>query len=357
MRTRNFAAGPSCLPLPVLETLKDSILDFEGEGVGLFELPHRGKKFDSCMDEIKSSLHDLLDIPSSYEILLTTGGASLQFSMIPLNLSHEGRENYYLLSGSWSKAALKEAEEVSHAKVAGSSEVDGFRVLPEVTADISDASYLHYTSNNTIYGTQFEDLPQVKGIPLVCDASSDILSRPISVKDHALIYAGAQKNLGTPGVTLVLLNKDLLSDSLKGVPKLLRYQTYIENNSLYNTAPVSSILVLREMLKWLQKSGGLDQIHATNKEKASRLYQVLDESSLYVPYAEKTARSLMNITFTVSRPELEDDLVSFLKKENCIGLKGHRSVGGFRASLYNAITLEEVDVLCSALTHFEKNHS
>jgi phosphoserine aminotransferase len=354
MRTRNFAAGPSCLPLSVLETVKEAVLEFEGEGIGLFEVPHRGKKFERCIDDIKELLHFLLDIPSSYETLLTTGGASLQFSMVPLNLSTEGKENFYLLSGSWSKAALKEATAVSHAKSAGSSEENGFRSLPSVDAPLTDAAYLHYTSNNTIFGTQFPSLPEHGRVPLVCDASSDILSRPFSVKDHALIYAGAQKNLGTPGVTLVLLDRNVIPETLPGVPKLLQYRTYLETNSLYNTPPVAPILVLREVLKWIKTTGGLEQMEKRNREKAKMVYDLLDASELYAPYADPAARSCMNATFTLADTSLEKALITFLEKENCIGLKGHRSVGGFRISMYNAINVEDIKVLCELLGEFER---
>ncbi len=342
------------MPLPVLERIQESILEFEGEGLGLFEVPHRGKKFENCIEEIKEALHRLLEIPSSHEVIFIGAGASLQFSMIPLNFSLPAKENYYLLSGSWSKAAFKEAESIVHARSAGSSEEIGFRKLPRISEDISNAAYLHYTSNNTIFGTQFSSPPEVKGTRLICDASSDILSRPVSLKDHAAIYAGAQKNLGTPGVTILIINKDMVPASLPKVPKMLQYNTYLESNSLYNTPPVSAILVVREMLRWIESSGGLSEMEKRNKEKAKRVYEVLDKSRLYVPYADSSARSLMNVTFTLSDASLEASLIGYLEKENCIGLKGHRSVGGFRISLYNAITLEDVDVLCGVLREFEK---
>lgn len=359
MRKLNFSAGPSCIPTQVLERLRDSTLEFEEEGLGIFELPHRSKRFEKCIEEVKDLFISLLNIPKTHEILFLSGGATMQFSMIPLNLSQENKTNYYLVSGYWSKAALKEAESMSalasNALSAGSSEDSAFKILPSIDTNLNDASYLHYTSNNTIFGTQFKDAPEVGEINLICDASSDILSRKISVDKHSLIYAGAQKNLGTPGVTIVIINRDLIRDNLKNVPLLLNYKTSLDSNSLYNTPPVSNIMVLREMLIWMKEIGGLSVIENANNEKAKALYSFLDSSSLYEPYAHPSARSNMNITFTLKDKSLDDSLMKHLEKENCLGIKGHRSVGGFRVSLYNAINISEVEKLIRVLEHYESN--
>jgi phosphoserine aminotransferase len=355
MRKRNFSAGPSCLPLEVLERVQESVLDFQNSGTGLFETGHRTKVFESCLEETKDSLKKLLGLTSEYEILFTTGGGSLQFSMIPLNLGVDSLDNYYLVSGSWSKAAIKEAQQLSNGKVAGSSEENGFRSVPEVTVDVSNGAYLHFTSNNTIYGTQFQKEPDSKGIPLICDASSDILSRPLDIEKYSMIYGGAQKNLGPAGVTLVILKKEMIKEVESKVPKLLQYKTYLGSNSLYNTPPVSSILVVREMLAWIERQGGVEVMSERNKAKAKLVYDLLDTSSLYLPYADPSSRSLMNATFTLRDTSLESALVSYLEEENCLGLKGHRSVGGFRVSLYNAITLNEVRELVDVLRAFESS--
>ncbi|HMO18933.1 MAG TPA: 3-phosphoserine/phosphohydroxythreonine transaminase [Oligoflexia bacterium] len=359
MRVHNFSGGPSTLPEEVLQRCKESVLEFEAEGMGIFELGHRSKAFSRILDEIKSDLKELLEIPDSHEILFCTGGASLQFSMIPLNLgSLESREvsgNYYLLSGHWAKAAMAEALSIAGASVAGSSEENGFRILPDVTEDISCASYLHFTSNNTIYGTQLRGEPSgvPVSVPLLCDASSDILSRPIDVSKYGLIYAGAQKNMGTAGVTLVIIRRDLIKKKRSGVPVLLQYETYRESDSLYNTPPVSAIIVMREMLKWTRKQGTLEEIGRISERKSKMLYDFIDSSDFYQGFADSASRSCMNITFNLVDRVFEERFLSFMNSHGVVGLSGHRSVEGFRASLYNSVSEEKVKILVELMREFE----
>lgn len=364
MRALNFSPGPGAIPPQALERAKEAVLEIEGAGLGLFELAHRTSLFEKILEETKQSLATLLNIPDDYSVLFMTGGASLQFSTIPLNLipseaKSNGKKAYYLLSGHWSKLAMKEAQSLfpnDHVGSAGSSEEKGFKSIPAIESDLSDALYLHMTSNNTIFGTQFDKEPEMSSdIPLLCDASSDILSRPLDVSKYGLIYAGAQKNIGPAGVTIVIIRNDLISDSLERVPLLLRYSTYRDSNSLYNTPPTSSIIVVNEVLRWLKSLGGLGVMAEQNEDKANLLYSFLDQSSLYLPYADTASRSKMNVTFRLQDESLTAPLTAFLEKSGVLGLTGHRRVGGFRASLYNAITKEQVECLVQILGDFEKS--
>ncbi len=361
-RKLNFSAGPSKLPEPVLSVLRDLIFEYQTSGVGICELGHRTSFFQEVVAEAKSLFSELLGLSSDYDVLFMTGGATAQFSAVPLNLLTDGQKKAgYIISGHWSKAALDEAKKFGTAISVCSSEEIGFRKIPELISLPSELSYLHYTSNNTIFGTQFEIEPSASDIPLVCDASSDILSKKIDISKYSLIYAGAQKNLGTPGVTIVILKKDLVSKSASQakniIPKILDYQTYIEHNSLYNTPSVFPIFSVLETLKWIKNNGGVSGIEQRNYEKSKLLYDFLDNSKLYEPYVSsenQTSRSRMNVVFNLKDRTIEKDCLATLKSAGIIGLEGHRSVGGFRVSLYNAIEVSEVKTLIECLGKFER---
>lgn len=357
VRQLNFSAGPSRLPESVIEKVSDSLMCYGNSGVGILELGHRTKYFQRIIDEIKDKLVEFLLIPNSHDILLMTGGATAQFSAVPMNLGITGKKAGYIISGHWANLASKEAERWTEVEVSGSSEALKFKKLPDYNQSSEELfSYVHFTSNNTIYGTQYLSEPNVSGCPLVCDASSDILSRKIDITKYGLIYAGAQKNLGIPGVTLVIVNKEILKEVKNKVPKILDYNTYTESNSLYNTPPVTSIYVMLEVLRWISEMGGLKEIEQRNQEKSKILYDFLDASSHFEPYVtkeNKQYRSKMNVVFSLKDLVNEKALLEKLKEEGIIGLEGHRSVGGFRASLYNAISVSEVKLLVDCLKDFE----
>jgi len=358
-RIYNFAAGPAILPEPVLKEAQEQLWALPGVGMSILEISHRSKVFDKIIAEAKEGLKSLLGINDNYELLFLQGGASLQFSMIPLNLMVKNKKADYIVTGSWSKKAVKEAKRVGTVNIAASTEEGNFKRIPkqeELKLD-PQADYVHFTSNNTIFGTEWHKEPEVGNVPLVCDASSDMLHKKIDVNKYALIYAGAQKNMGPSGVTFIILRKDMLERSSDSLHTMLNYKTHIENNSLYNTPNVFGIYIINLVCKWLKGLGGLDGMYKINKEKADILYKCIDESGgFYKGHADKDSRSLMNITFNLATEDLEKKLVSEATAAGFDGLKGHRSVGGLRASIYNAFPKKGVEDLVSFMKDFQKKN-
>jgi phosphoserine aminotransferase len=358
-RIYNFSAGPAVLPEDVLKEAQENLFSLPGVGMSILEISHRSKTFDKIINEAKQDLKSLLSISDDYEVLFLQGGASLQFSMVPLNLMPPKNKADYIITGSWSKKALKEAKRVGTVNIAASTEEEKFKRIPkqsELKLD-PDASYVHFTSNNTIYGTQWHTEPEVGNVPLVCDASSDILHKKIDVKKYGLIYGGAQKNMGPAGVAVIIIRKDLLERSSDGLHTMLNYKNQAENNSLYNTPCTFGIYIIGLVAKWLIKNGGLDAMYKLNKEKADILYKCIDDSQgFYKGHAEKESRSLMNITFNLPSEELEKKLISEATAAGFDGVKGHRSVGGLRASIYNAFPKKGVEELVVFMKDFQKKN-
>ena len=357
-RIFNFSAGPAVLPVEVIEEAQRNLLELPGVGMSVLEISHRSKTFDEIIQGCEADMRTLAKIPGDYKILFLQGGASLQFSMVPMNLLPPGGSADYIVTGVWGQKAVKEAKRVGTVKIAASTEAEQFKRLPaqaELTLD-PDAAYVHMTSNNTIYGTEWRTLPDVGDIPLVSDTSSDMFSRPIDVARHALIYAGAQKNMGPAGVTVVLIREDLLARSPAALPVMLSYAVHAENGSLYNTPPVFAIYMLGLVTRWLIAQGGLDSIGAVNERKAGKLYVEIDRTGFYRGTAQKDSRSLMNVTFRLPTEELEKQFVKEAEKAGLDGLKGHRSVGGIRASIYNAFPEAGIDALTAFMQEFERRN-
>jgi phosphoserine aminotransferase len=346
------------LPLPVLEEAQRDLVALPGVGMSVLEISHRSKTFDAIIKEAEANLRTLGSIPDNYKVLFLQGGASLQFAMIPMNLLGSGAVADYILTGSWSKKALKEAKLIGATHVAASTEEGGFKRVP-AAGEIKltpGAAYVHMTSNNTIAGTEWHTVPETTGAPLVCDASSDIFSRPIDITKFGLVYAGAQKNLGPSGVTVVIIREDLLARSSDTLPAMLNYKTQADAGSLYNTPPVFGIYTLGLVLKWLVAQGGLAAVEKVNARKAKALYDELDRTPYWRPHAEKDSRSLMNVTFRLPSEDLEKQFIAEAAKAGFEGLKGHRSVGGLRASIYNAFPEEGVKGLVEFMREFEKKN-
>lgn len=358
-RIYNFSAGPAILPEDVLKEAQENLFALPGVGMSILEISHRSKAFDKIIAETKQDLKSLLSIGDNYELLFLQGGASLQFSMVPLNLMPPKNKADYIVTGSWSKKAIKEAKRVGTVNIAASTEGENFKRIPkqnELKLD-HDAAYVHFTSNNTIYGTEWHKEPEVGNVPLVCDASSDILHKKIDVNKYALIYAGAQKNMGPSGVTFVIIRKDMLERSQDSLHTMLNYKIHVENNSLYNTPTTFGIYIIGLVAKWLLKLGGLDAMYKINKEKAETLYNCIDESGgFYKGHAEIESRSLMNLTFNLATEELEKKLISEATAAGFDGLKGHRSVGGLRASIYNAFPKKGVEDLVAFMKDFQNKN-
>jgi phosphoserine aminotransferase len=358
-RAFNFNAGPAALPEWALQEAQKELLNFRNTGMSVMELSHRSKDYEAVHNEAKSLLTSLLSIPEDYEILFLQGGASLQFSMVPMNLLQEGKTAYYALTGSWSEKALKEAQKIGQTAVAVSSKENSYKNIPAIDAASipNDAAYLHITSNNTIYGTQWKRFPTGLNVPLVADMSSDILCKPLNIEQFDLIYAGAQKNLGPSGVTVVIIKKDLLSRASDSLPTMLNYNTHAKNNSLYNTPPTFGIYLLSLVLKWVTNEGGLEAIAKRNNEKAALLYNEIDNSEgFYNGHADADSRSNMNVTFTLSSDEASKAFLAQAKEAGFVGLNGHRSIGGCRASIYNAVPFENVERLAQFMNEFRKNY-
>lgn len=356
MRKHNFNAGPSILPREVIEKAAAAVLDFDGIGMSILEISHRSKEFDAVMNEAVALFRELLNIPDNYHVIFVGGGASTQFFHVPYNLlEHKAG---YINTGVWAKKAMKEAKNFGQVELVASSEDRNFTYIPKNVEIPSDLDYLHITTNNTIYGTEYHtdiDSP----VNLVADMSSDILSRRVDVSKYALIYGGAQKNLGPAGVTFVIVRDDILGKVSRPLPSMVDYRNHIANNSMFNTPPVFPIYVVRETLKWLKGIGGVDEIHRRNVEKAEMLYAEIDRNKLFRGTAEKEDRSIMNICF-VMNPEYEalaPEFLEFAKGKGLVGIKGHRLVGGFRASCYNALPRESVEALISAMQEFENLHA
>jgi phosphoserine aminotransferase len=356
-RIFNFSAGPAVLPLPVLEQAQRELVSLPGVGMSVMEISHRSKTFEGLMNTAIADLRDLAGIPSSYRLLLLQGGASLQFSMVPMNLLSHGQTADYIDTGSWAEKAAKEASRVGRVNVTGSTKGDGYSRIPS-PAELSltpGAAYVHITTNNTIEGTEWRDLPAVANdVPLVADASSDMLSRPMDVNRFGLIYAGAQKNLGPSGVTLVIIRDDLTARSQPDLPVMLSYKVQADNNSLYNTPNTFGIYILGLTMKWLKSLGGLQAVARINERKAAKLYGEIDRTGFYRGTAHVGSRSLMNVTFRLRTEELEKMFEKDATAAGLDGLKGHRAVGGMRASIYNAFPEEGVDALVEFMREFEK---
>lgn len=357
-RVFNFNPGPAVLPLDVLEQAQAEMLDFQGTGMSVMEISHRSKEFEAVIQTAEADLRELLAIPANYKVMFLQGGAHLQFTMIPMNLRAAGQSADYIVTGTWSKTAVKEAQKLGATRLAASTEADGFKGFPEKLDLDSKAAYLHYTSNETIHGVEYfvEPTPPA-GVPLVCDASSDFISHPIDVSKYALIYGGAQKNAGPSGVTIVIARDDMIERTPANLPVMLDYKVMASSGSLHNTPPCFAIYMVGLVFKWVKKQGGLAAIEKTNRTKAGLVYQAIDESGgFYRGHAKPEARSLMNIPFRLPSEELEDAFAKEAKKNDLIGLKGHRSVGGMRASLYNAMTVEGAQALVQFMKEFQKKN-
>jgi phosphoserine aminotransferase len=357
-RIHNFSAGPAVLPVPVLEEAQRDMLSLPGVGMSVMEISHRSKTFDEIFIRAETGLRQLLDIPDNYHVLFLQGGASLQFSMIPMNfLPAEGSADY-LITGSWGKKALKEARRAGATNVAANMADGGFTRVPgndELKLDPS-AAYAHITTNETIEGVEWKQEPNVGDVPLIADASSDILSHPIPVGKYALIYAGAQKNMGPSGVTLVIMRDDLLQRIPEGLHTMLNYRTHVENKSLYNTPNTWGIYIISLVCKWLIEKGGLIAMHRENEKKAQLIYDAIDSTGFYRGHADHDSRSIMNVTFRLPSEELEKKFTAEATAQGLDGLKGHRSVGGIRASIYNAFPLAGVTALVEFMKDFENKN-
>ena len=353
MKKYNFNAGPSVLPDVVLEAAAKAIIDFDGTGLSLLSISHRTPEFDAVMAEAKSLFKELLNIPENYHIFFVGGGASTQFFHIPANFL--GKKAGYVNTGVWTKKAIKEAKKFGEVEVVASSEDKNFNYIPKGFAIPEDLDYLYICANNTIYGTEYKsdiDSP----VPLIADMSSDILSRPVDVSKYALIYGGAQKNLAPAGVTFVIVRDDMLQKVVRELPTMVNVNTHVENNSMFNTPPVFPIYVLRETLKWMKAEGGLDVIYQRNLAKAKLLYDEIDRNPLFRGTVEKEDRSLMNICFVMAegKEDLAPAFMEYAKSKGMVGIKGHRLVGGFRASCYNACSMEAVEALVACMQEFEQ---
>jgi phosphoserine aminotransferase len=357
-RIFNFSAGPAVLPVPVLERAREEMLSLPGVGMSVMEISHRSKTFQAIIDGAEAGLRELLGIPEGYRVLFLQGGASLQFSMVPMNFLPEGASADYILTGAWGKKALKEAKKEGATSVAADMADSGYNRVPEQDELKLDAAaaYVHMTSNETIEGVEWKHDPEVGDVPLVCDASSDICSRPVDVSKYALIYAGAQKNLGPSGVTVVIIRDDLLGRARDGLSTMLDYRTHAENNSLYNTPNTWGIYILNLVCEWVKEQGGLEGMYEKNVAKAQKIYDAIDATDFYRGHAVREARSIMNVTFRLPSEELEKKFASEATAAGLDGLKGHRSVGGIRASIYNAFPPEGCDALAQFMREFERTN-
>lgn len=358
-RIYNFSAGPAVLPLAVLERAQNEILSLGGIGMSIMEISHRSKHFGPILQSAENGIRELLNVPENYKILFLQGGATLQFSMIPMNFLRENETADFIVTGAWGKKAVNEAKKNGTANVIFSTETEGFRSVPEQEElnFSANAKYVHYTSNETIDGVEFKYDLDGKGIPVVCDASSNILSKPIDIEKYALIYAGAQKNIGPSGVTLVIIRDDLLEQVPDGQPPLLNYKLIAENDSMLNTPNTWGIYMIDLVCQWLKDQGGISKLEKLNQEKAKILYDAIDASDgFYRGHAERKARSLMNVTFRLPSEELEKTFVEEATKNKLDGLKGHRSVGGIRASIYNAFPKDGVKSLVEFMKDFSQRN-
>jgi phosphoserine aminotransferase len=358
-RKYNFNPGPAALPLSVLEEAQKNCVDYKGCGMSYLEISHRSKEFEEILAGAKSLLRSLMEVPDTHEILFLASGASLQFCMVPMNFLPAGKKASYLITGHWSELAVKEAKSFGEVVTAASTKEESFRRIPkpaEIHID-PDSAYVHLTSNNTIYGTQWKSFPDTGAIPLMADMSSDIFSRRVPVNKFGIIYGGAQKNLGPAGVTVVIFRKDLLARANEKIPTLLRYKTHVEKDSLFNTPPVFAIYMVKLVLEWAKGLGGLKKIEAINEQKGKVLYGIMDEyPDFYRGTVEPESRSLMNATVRLPSEDLEKKFLAEASQNNFHGLKGHRSVGGIRVSMYNAMPLEGIEALADFMRDFVKKN-
>ena len=356
MKIYNFSAGPACLPEMVLKAVQEAATDYKGLGMSVMEMSHRSAPIIDLFDEVTSRVRRLLDIPSNYHVLWLQGGASLQFSIIPLNLLPDDGSADYLDTGAWSSKAITECNRVGVANVIGTSKESNYAYIPKEYEQNTNSIYLHITSNNTIYGTQYNVMPYINNTDsfLVADMSSDIFSRPVDVSKFGLIYAGAQKNMGPAGVTMVIIRDDLIGKNYRNLPTILDYETHVKKQSMFNTPPVLSVFTVHETLRWIEGLGGLVEMNKINKSKSDKLYGEIDDNPLFTSNVNKEDRSMMNIPFVfMDRSKVDDDFLKFCDERGLKTLKGHRSVGGFRASIYNAMPVEGVDALISAMRQYD----
>ncbi len=355
-RVYNFNPGPATLPLPVLEKAQMELLDYKGSGMSILETSHRAKEFDDVIKEASALMKKIYGVPNGYKVLWLQGGASTQFIMIPMNLMEPDKRADYVNTGTWSKKAIKEAKLLGDVNVVASSEDRNFSYIPKKINFSEDAPYVHITSNNTIFGTQWKDYPNTDA-PLCADMSSDVLSRKIDAGKFGLIYAGAQKNMGPSGVTSVIIREDLIAKGGDSLPTMLKYKTHAEKDSLFNTPPCFAIYICKLVLEWVKENGGLDGAYERNSKKAKLLYDVIDGSDgYYTGHSEEDSRSMMNVTFRLPSDELGAKCIAEAKAQGLSGLKGHRSVGGMRASIYNAMPVEGVEKLAEFLKEFKDNN-
>jgi phosphoserine aminotransferase len=356
-RVYNFNPGPATLPEEVLSTIQNELMNYQGSGMSVMELSHRSKTFEAIISDAVSDVKKVMGFSDDYSVLFLQGGATAQFAAVPLNLFQQGKPALYVNTGSWSKKAISEAKKLGiNHQVIASSDADNFSYIPEVNKVDSDASYLHITSNNTIFGTQWASYPSTGELPLVADMSSDLYCRRFNPELFGLIYAGAQKNAGPAGVTILIIRNDLLQRSPDNIPTILNYKTFAEKNSLYNTPNCFGIYVVGLVMKWILDQGGIDKVESVNKNKAAMVYDVLDSSDFFRPTARKDSRSIMNITFRLPSEDLEKTFISQATEQGLVGLKGHRSVGGIRASIYNAMSEKGVSALVDFMKNFEKSN-
>ncbi|HEY9724156.1 MAG TPA: 3-phosphoserine/phosphohydroxythreonine transaminase [Oscillatoriaceae cyanobacterium] len=356
-RVHNFYAGPATMPAEAIARAQSELLDFAGTGMSVMEISHRAKPYMAIQAEAEALVRELLAVPSNYKVLFLQGGASMQFAMVPMNLLPPERHADYVVTGEFAKKALKEAKLLGKTRVAGTGEATNFDRLPSALDLSPDAAYAHITSNNTIFGTQYQAFPETGDVPLVADMSSDIMWRPTDVTRFGLIYAGAQKNLGPSGVTLVIVREDLLERAPENLPSMLAYRTHAKADSMYNTPPTFAIYMLRNVLDWVKGQGGLAEMEARNRRKAEAIYGVIDRhAGFYAGHAQVEDRSMMNVTFRLPGEELEKAFLAGAQEQGFVGLAGHRSVGGCRASIYNAMPLEGALALAEYMEAFARQH-
>jgi phosphoserine aminotransferase len=357
-RVYNFSAGPAMLPEEVLKQAASEMTDWRGSGMSVMEMSHRGKEYISIAKKAEADLRKIIEVPDNYKVLFLQGGASSQFAMIPMNLLGSKKTADYINTGQWSKKAMAEAKRYCNVNVAATSESSNFTTVPPKSEwkVNTGAAYLHYTPNETIGGVEFDFIPETGGVPLVADMSSTILSRPIDVSKFGLIYAGAQKNIGPAGLTIVIIREDLIGEPIPGTPVMFSYKTHAENESMYNTPPTYAWYIAGLVFEWIKKQGGLEAMAALNKRKADKLYAAIDKSGFYKNPVDMRYRSWMNVPFTLKNSELDSKFLEEAKAAGLVALKGHRSVGGMRASIYNAMPEEGVDKLIAFMEEFQKNN-
>lgn len=355
-RVYNFSAGPSMLPLEVLEQVKEDLFNYKGSGQSVMEMSHRSATYKKIIEDAEADLRELMNIPDNYKVLFLQGGGTLQFSMVPLNLLKTGKKADYVITGTWAKKAYKEACKFGDIRVVDSSEKDSFTWIPKFGKDHvrSDADYVYITTNNTIYGTAYNYIPDVGNIPLVADMSSNILSEVVDVSKFGVIWAGAQKNVGPAGVTIVIIREDLIGNAPEDAPTYLDYKIHADNDSMYNTPPCFSIYVAGEVFKHIKATGGIEAMEERNREKAAKLYDYIDSSKLYTCPVAKEDRSMMNVVFVTGNESLDKEFIAKAKEAGLVNLAGHRSIGGMRASIYNAMPAEGVEALIEFMKKFEE---